>query len=344
MSGMNKRILLKSRPIGEPTKDNFELVETPVPTPGPGEFRVKVIYMSLDPYMRGRMGAEKTYAANADVGETMVGGGVGVVEESNNDQFKQGDYVMCATGWQSYCLSDGTGVMKLDPDRAPISTGVGVLGMPGLTAYYGMLEIGKPQAGETVVVAAASGAVGGVVGQIAKIKGCRAIGIAGSAEKCAFVVDELGFDACLNYKSAEFEEELAKACPDGIDVYFENVGGKVFEAVLPLLNDDSRMPVCGLISQYNMTDLPVGTNMLPALMRSVLTHRILIQGFIISFHFHHLPAFLKDASGWIREGKLKYREDIVEGIENAPEAFMGLLKGKNFGKLLVRVADDPTRK
>ena len=298
MSGMNKRILLKSRPVGEPTAENFELVETPVPTPGQGQFRVKVIYMSLDPYMRGRMGAEKTYAANAEVGETMVGGGVGVVEESNNDQFKPGDYVMCATGWQSYCLSDGT---------------------------------------------AASGAVGGVVGQIAKIKGCRAIGIAGSADKCAFVVDELGFDACLNYKSAEFPEELARACPDGVDVYFENVGGKVFEAVLPLLNDDSRMPVCGLISQYNMTELPEGTNMLPALMRSVLTHRILIQGFIISYHFHHLPAFLKDVSGWIKEGKLKYREDIVKGIENAPEAFMGLLKGKNFGKLLVQVADDPTR-
>ncbi|WP_288902059.1 NADP-dependent oxidoreductase [uncultured Sneathiella sp.] len=343
MSAMNKQILLKSRPVGEPTADNFELVETAVPTPGPGQFRVKVIYMSLDPYMRGRMGAEKSYAATADLGVPMVGGGVGVVEESNNDQFKVGDYVMCGTGWQSYCLSDGTGVMKLNPDQAPISTGVGVLGMPGLTAYYGLLEIGKPQAGETVVVAAASGAVGSVVGQIARIKGCRSVGIAGSPDKCAFVVDELGFDVCLNYKDADFPEQLAKACPDGIDVYFENVGGKVFEAVLPLLNDDSRVPLCGLISQYNMTELPKGTNMLPALMRAMLTHRILIQGFIISFHFNHLPAFLKDVSGWIKSGKLKYREDIVEGIENAPEAFMGLLKGKNFGKLLVRVADDPTR-
>tara|TARA_R100000005_G_scaffold94419_1_gene72351 strand:- start:8380 stop:9411 length:1032 start_codon:yes stop_codon:yes gene_type:complete len=343
MTVTNRQILLKSRPVGEPTPDNFKLVETPLPEPGPGQFRVKVIYMSLDPYMRGRMGAEKTYAANAELGEPMVGGGVGVVEASNNDKFKTGDYVMCATGWQSYCLSDGTGVMKLDPASAPISTGVGVLGMPGLTAYYGLLEIGKPQAGETVVVAAASGAVGAVVGQIARIKGCRAIGIAGSAEKCDFVVKELGFDACLNYKDADFPAQLAKACPKGIDVYFENVGGKVFEAVLPLLNDDSRMPVCGLISQYNMTELPQGTNMLPALMRAVLTHRILIQGFIISYHFHHLPAFLKDVSGWIRDGKLKYREDIVKGLENAPEAFIGLLQGKNFGKLLVQVSDDPTR-
>jgi NADPH-dependent curcumin reductase CurA len=299
--------------------------------------------MSLDPYMRGRMSAAKSYSASAEIGEPMLGGGVGVVEHSNNDKFKVGDYVMCGTGWQSYSLSDGAGVMKLDPARAPISTGVGVLGMPGLTAYYGLLKIGQPKKGETVVVAAASGAVGSVVGQIARIKGCRSVGIAGSAEKCAFVVDELGFDACINYKDADFAEQLAAACPDGIDVYFENVGGKVFETVLPLLNDDARVPLCGLISQYNATELPTGTNYLPALMRDMLTKRILIQGFIISFHFDHLPAFLKDVGGWIGSGQLKYREDIVKGIENAPEAFMGLLKGKNFGKLLVQVSDDPTR-
>ena len=344
MSKMNKQILLKSRPEGEPTADNFDLVETAVPTPGPGQFLVKTIYMSLDPYMRGRMSAAKSYSASAEIGQVMLGGGVGVVEASNNDQFKVGDYVMCATGWQSYCLSDGTGVMKLDPANAPISTGVGVLGMPGLTAYYGLLKIGEPKPGETVVVAAASGAVGSVVGQIAKIKGCRAIGIAGSRDKCAFVVKELGFDACINYKDPDFAAQLAAACPKGIDVYFENVGGKVFETVLPLLNDDARVPLCGLISQYNMTELPKGTNMLPALMRDMLTKRILMKGFIISYHFNLLPEFLKDVGGWIRGGQLKYREDIVEGIENAPEAFMGLLKGENFGKLLVRVADDPTRK
>lgn len=343
MSKMNKQIVLKSRPEGEPTEDNFGVVETPIPTPGDGQILVKVIYMSLDPYMRGRMSAAKSYSASAEIDKPMLGGGVGVVEQSNNNNFAVGDYVVCATGWQSYCLSDGTGVLKIDPDNAPISTGVGVLGMPGLTAYYGLLKIGEPKAGETVVVAAASGAVGSVVGQIAKIKGCRAVGIAGSAEKCAFVVDELGFDACLNYKAPDFKEELAAACPDGIDVYFENVGGDVFEAVLPLFNDDARVPLCGLISQYNATELPTGTNMLPALMRDMLTKRILIQGFIISFHFDLLPQFLKDVGGWITSGELKYREDIVEGIENAPEAFMGLLKGKNFGKLLVRVAEDPTR-
>ncbi|WP_334127886.1 NADP-dependent oxidoreductase [Sneathiella sp.] len=343
MTVTNRQILLKSRPVGEPTEDNFKLVETPLPEPGPGQFRVRVIYMSLDPYMRGRMGAEKSYAASAELGQPMVGGGVGVVEVSNNEQFKPGDYVVCYSGWQSYCLSDGTGVMKLDPANAPISTGLGVLGMPGLTAYYGLLEIGKPQPGETVVVAAASGAVGSVVGQIARIKGCRAVGIAGSKEKCDFVTGELGFDACVNYKDPDFREKLAAACPNGIDVYFENVGGKVLEAVIPLFNDDARMPLCGLISQYNMTELPQGVNKLPALLRAILTHRLLIQGFIISYHFKHQPAFLKDAGGWIREGKLKYREDIVKGIENAPEAFIGLLQGRNFGKLLVQVSDDPTR-
>ncbi len=343
MSDMNTQVLLKSRPDGEPTPENFDIVQTPVPTPGENQMLVKTIYMSLDPYMRGRMSEAKSYSASAQIGEPMLGGGVGVVEQSNLSGFDVGDYVMCATGWQSHCLSDGVGVMKLNPGLAPISTAVGVLGMPGLTAYFGLLEIGQPKEGETVVVAAASGAVGSVVGQVARIKGAKAIGIAGSPDKCAFVVDELGFDACLNYKDADFAEQLAKACPDGIDVYFENVGGKVFDAVMPLLNDFARIPLCGLISQYNATSLPTGTNYLPALMRDMLTKRMTLRGFIISDHFDHLPAFLKDMGGWIASGQLKYREDIVDGIENAPEAFIGLLKGKNFGKLLVRVSDDPTR-
>ena len=343
MSDMNKQILLKSRPEGEPTPGDFEIVETAIPAAGDGQMLIKTIYMSLDPYMRGRMSEAKSYSASAEIGEPMLGGGVGVVKQSNLSGYNVGDYVMCGTGWQGYCLSDGTGVMKLDPANAPISTGVGVLGMPGLTAYYGLLKIGEPKSGETVVVAAASGAVGSVVGQIAKIKGCRAVGIAGSPDKCAFVVDELGFDACINYKDADFAQQLAAACPDGIDVYFENVGGKVFETVLPLLNDDARIPLCGLISQYNATELPKGPNMLPALMREMLTKRILMKGFIISYHFNLLPEFLKEVGGWIRSGQLKYREDIVDGIENAPEAFIGLLKGENFGKLLVKVSDDPTR-
>jgi len=343
MSEMNTQVLLKSRPVGEPASDNFDVVETAIPTPGDNQMLVKTIYMSLDPYMRGRMSEAKSYSASAQIGDPMLGGGVGVVVESNLSGFAAGDYVMCGTGWQSHCISDGMGAMKLNPDLAPISTAVGVLGMPGLTAYFGLLEIGQPKAGETVVVAAASGAVGSVVGQVARIKGARAIGIAGSDDKCAFVVDELGFDACINYKDEDFAAQLAAACPDGIDVYFENVGGKVFDTVMPLLNDFARIPLCGLISQYNATELPTGTNYLPALTRDMLTKRMKLQGFIISDHFDHLPAFLKDMSGWIGSGQLKYREDIVKGIENAPEAFIGLLKGKNFGKLLVQISDDPTR-
>jgi len=343
MSNMNKQILLKSYPEGEPTAADFEIVETAIPTPGEGQILVKTIYMSLDPYMRGRMSQAKSYSASAQIGDPMMGGGVGVVEQSNNPKFGVGNYVMSYTGWQGYSLTDGTGVMKLDPGLAPISTAVGVLGMPGLTAYFGLLKIGQPKEGETVVVAAASGAVGSVVGQIARIKGARAVGIAGSAEKCAFVVEELGFDACINYKDADFAEQLATACPDGIDVYFENVGGKVFDTVMPLLNDFARIPLCGLISQYNATSLPTGTNFLPALMRDMLTKRMTLRGFIISDHYEHLADFLRDMGGWIASGQLKYREDIIEGIENAPEAFIGLLKGENFGKLLVRVSDDPTR-
>ncbi|MEH6402666.1 MAG: NADP-dependent oxidoreductase [Sneathiella sp.] len=343
MTEMNKQWLLKSRPTGEPTPDNFELVETPIPLPADGEFVMKTIYMSLDPYMRGRMNAGKSYSASAEIGEAMLGGGVAVVTQSNNAAFKEGDYVMGMTKWQAYSLSDGVGIMKLDPKVAPISTAVGVLGMPGLTAYVGLLDIGQPKKGETVVVAAASGAVGSVVGQVAKIKGARAIGIAGSAEKCAYVENDLGFDICLNYKEADFVEKLQAACPDGIDVYYENVGGEVFDAVLPLLNDFARIPLCGRIANYNMTGHPEGPNMLPAFFGDMLVKRMTLKGFIISDHFDRLPDFLRDMGSWIGNGQVKYKEDIVQGLENAPEAFIGLLKGKNFGKLLVQVSEDPTR-
>ncbi|OUR80210.1 NADP-dependent oxidoreductase [Alphaproteobacteria bacterium 46_93_T64] len=344
MTDMNKQWLLKSRPHGEPTLDNFELVETAIPEPGEGEFLLKTIYMSLDPYMRGRMNDSKSYAVSAELGEPMSGGGIAVVVKSNNSRYNEGDYVVAMTKWQGYSVSNGEGVMKLNPELAPISTGVGVLGMPGITAYAGLLEIGKPKEGETVVVSAASGAVGSIVGQIAKIKGSRVVGVAGSAEKCAYVVDELGFDLCVNYKDPDFVEQLGKACPDGIDVYFENVGGTVFDAVFPLMNDFSRIPLCGRIANYNMTGDPEGPNKLPAFFGQMLVKRITLRGFISFDHYNLLPEFLRDMGSWVGSGQVKYKEDIVEGIENAPEAFLGLLKGKNFGKLLVQVSDDPTRK
>ncbi|WP_234397741.1 NADP-dependent oxidoreductase [Sneathiella glossodoripedis] len=264
MSEMNKQWLLKSRPHGEPTLDNFEYAETPVPEPGEGQMLLKTIYMSLDPYMRGRMNDTKSYAASAQLGDPMSGTGVSVVVKSNLDGFAEGEYVVSQTCWQSHSLSDGQGVMKVDPKNAPISTGVGILGMPGLTAYAGLLDIGKPKEGETVVVSAASGAVGSIVGQIAKIKGCKVVGVAGSPEKCAYVVDELGFDECVNYKDADFAQKLAAACDKGVDIYFENVGGIVFDTVFPLMNDFSRIPLCGRIANYNMTGDPEGPNKLPA--------------------------------------------------------------------------------
>lgn len=339
----NRRITLAARPEGAPKTSDFKIVEAVIPEPGAEQMLCKTIYLSLDPYMRGRMNASKSYAAAAEIGEVMVGQTVSQVVSSNIAAYQAGDYVLSGNGWQEYALSDGEGVRKLDPAHAPISTGVGVLGMPGMTAYVGMDEIGKPKAGETVVVAAASGAVGSVVGQIAKIKGCRAVGVAGSKDKCDFVVNELGFDACLNYKDDDFEDQLRATCADGIDIYYENVGGRVLEAVIPLLNFQARMPVCGLIAHYNATSLPPGPNQLPKLMRVVLTQRVNIRGFIVYDFANRQGDFLRDVGTWIGEGKLKYREDIVEGLDNTVSAFQGLLEGKNFGKLLVRVEDDPTR-
>jgi len=268
----------------------------------------------------------------------IVGGTVGEVIESRHPGVAQGDLVLGYDGWQAYAVSRGVGVRKLDPEQAPISTALGVLGMPGMTAYVGLLDIGQPKPEETVVVSAASGAVGSAVGQIAKIKGCRAVGIAGSSDKCDYVVRELGFDACVNYKTGDLVQALRKACPAGIDVYFENVGGDVQKAVLQLINTNARIPLCGLISEYNAVEPPSGPNWRP-----LLINRALIKGFIVSDHVNRMGDFLADCSRWVREGKLKYREDVVVGLENAPEAFIGLLQGKNFGKLLVRVSEDPTR-
>ena len=332
-ANVNRQILLKSRPEGPPGLDNFELVETPVPEPGEGEVLMRTRWLSLDPYMRGRMSAAKSYARPVEVGQPMVGGTVSEIVASRHRKFAVGDVVVSYAGWQDFARSDGSGLVRLDPAAAPVSTALGVLGMPGMTAYAGLLEIGQPKAGETVAVAAASGAVGSVVGQIAKIKGCRAVGIAGGADKCRYVVDDLGFDACVDHRAGDFPARLAAACPAGIDVYFENVGGAVLEAVWPLLNDFARIPVCGLIAQYNATAAMPGPEWF-----SVLRKRLTVRGFIVSDFAGKHADFIRDAGGWLKTGQLQYREDVVEGLENAPGAFLGLLQGRNFGKLLVKVS------
>ena len=330
---VNRQILLKSRPEGTPTLGNFELVQAPLPQPADGEVLMRTRYLSLDPYMRGRMSAAKSYAKPVGVGEPMVGGTVGEIVASHHAKFAVGDVVAGFGGWQDYALSNGAGLRKLDPAAGPVSTALGVLGMPGLTAYAGLAEIGQPKPGETVVVAAASGAVGSVVGQIARIKGCRAVGIAGGPNKCRYVVDELGFDACIDHRAADLAHQIEAACPKGIDVYFENVGGAVQQTVWPLLNDFARIPVCGLIAQYNLTTPLPGPDMF-----SVLRKRLTVRGFIVSDFAARQADFLREASEWVRSGKLKYREDVVDGLENAPTAFLGMLQGKNFGKMLVKVA------
>jgi len=340
---INRQVQIAARPQGFPKTSDFRLVETAVPRPGDGQMLCRTIYLSLDPYMRGRMNAGPSYAAGLELGDVMTGGTVSEVVESNLDEFSAGDFVLGGNGWQEYALSDGRGIRKLNPADAPISTAVGVLGMPGHTAYVGLLDIGKVQTGETVVVSAASGAVGAVVGQIAKIKGCRVVGIAGTAEKCKYVVDSLGFDACLSHRNERLSEELKAACPRGVDVYFENVGGKVFDAVLPLLNNFARVPICGRIATYNLTEMPPGPDQVSKVMGLALIRRLTLRGFIVTDHADREMDFLRDVGEWVRDGAVKYREDIAEGLEHAVEAFQGLLTGQNFGKLLVRVAADPTR-
>ncbi|EMD80480.1 oxidoreductase, zinc-binding dehydrogenase family [Vibrio diabolicus E0666] len=337
----NRRIVLASRPHGAPTKENFRLEEVAKPTPQDGEMLLRTVYLSLDPYMRGRMSDAESYADPVAVDDVMIAATVCQVEASNHPDYEAGEWVLAYTvGWQDYAISTGEMVIKLGKEPQNPSYALGVAGMPGFTAYMGLLDIGQPKPGETIVVAAATGPVGATVGQIGKIKGCRVVGIAGGEEKCRYAKEVLGFDECIDHKADDFAEQLKNACDQGIDVYFENVGGKVFEAVMPLLNTSARIPLCGLISQYNATELPEGTDHLPLLMGKLLTKRIKVQGFIIFDDYgHRYGEFAQDINQWLAEGKIQYREHLVQGLENAPEAFIGLLEGKNFGKLVVQIND-----
>ncbi len=340
---MNTKILLNERPHGEPTLGNFKTIKENIRKPQEGEVVLKTIYMSLDPYMRGRMNDAKSYAKPVEIGDVMEAGALSQVIESKSKLFKVGDFVEGRTGWQDNPTVDQKELRLIDPKMAPLSTSIGVLGMPGTTAYVGMHNFAKPKEGETLVVSAASGAVGATVGQIGKIYGCRVIGVAGTDDKCEFTKNELGFDDCVNYKNLKFKEKLKSACPNGVDIYWENVGGVTFDTVMPLLNDYARIPVCGLISLYNATSLKGGDkDRLPLLFRQILTKRMMIKGFIVFNHYDQREESILALSKWIREGKIKYKEDFVEGLENAPNAFIGLLNGKNFGKLVVKVNPDPT--
>jgi len=333
----NTQVLLASRPEGEPTTSNFQVVQNAIPAPGHDEVLLRNVFLSLDPYMRGRMNAAGSYAAPVQVGEVMVGGTVSEVVNGNGSEFLPGDIVLSYTGWQTYAVAAVGDLRRLDPTIAPVSTALGVLGMPGFTAYAGLSEIGRPARGETVVVAAASGPVGSVVGQLAHLAGARAVGIVGGPEKVRFI-EGLGFDTALDHRSASFSEDLKAAVPEGIDVYFENVGGKIWDAVLPLLNEYARVPVCGLVATYNNTAPPAGPDRTGLMMTSILRKSLTVRGFLQSeFVPTHTERFFAEMMPLVRSGALRYREDIVEGLENAPAAFIGMLRGENFGKLLVKL-------
>ena len=334
------QIVLAARPVGEPTAADFETVSVELPPLEDGQVLLRVVYLSLDPYMRGRMSDAESYADPVALGEVMVGATVCEVLESRSPKREVGDLVLSYSGWRTHAVADARATRKLDPDAAPVSTALGVLGMPGFTAYAGLLEIGRPQPGETVVVAAATGPVGSAVGQIARIKGARAVGIAGGPEKCRALLDEFGFDAAVDHRAPDFREQLAEVVPDGIDVYFENVGGAVGRAVLQHLNLYARIPVCGLVASYNDTRGPDGPDQLDAFMRRVLTKSLTVRGFIQSeFEREHHARFLEEMSAWVRDRKVRYREDVTVGLENVVEAFNGMLAGRNFGKVVIQVGD-----
>lgn len=337
---LNRQVKLASRPHGKPVDDNFELTTTEVPTPSDSEMLLRTLYLSLDPYMRGRMSDTKSYADPLEVGDVMLGATVSQVVGSNVEGFSEGDIVVAYGGWQDYSVSNGEGVYKLTKDMSNPSYGLGVLGMPGFTGYMGLTDIGKPQAGETLVVGAATGPVGATVGQVGKIHGLKVVGVAGGADKCKYAVEELGFDVCLDHRADDFEAQLAAACPNGIDIYYENVGGRVFDAVLPLLNAHARIPVCGLAAHYNQTELPDGKDRLSLLMSTILRQRLTVKGFIIFEEYgDHFPQFLQTMGKWVTEGKVKTKEHMVDGLANAPLGFVDMLEGNNFGKTVVKVAD-----
>ena len=337
----NRSIVLATRPHGTPVLENFSMVNTPVPQLTEGQVLLRTEYLSLDPYMRGRMSNAPSYAEPVKIDEVMVGATISQIEASRHPDYRKGEWVLSYSGWQDYALSDGSGLTRLGENPQNASYALGILGMPGFTAYMGLLDIGRPKHGETLVVAAATGPVGATVGQIGKLKGCRVIGVAGGTQKCNYAKEVIGFDECLDHKSSDFAQQLRRACSRGIDIYFESVGGKVFDAVLPLLNTKARIPVCGLISQYNATKLPDGPDRLSLLMSTILVKRLKVQGFIIFDDYgHRYDEFEKDMSQWLSTGQIKYREHLVDGLESAPNAFIGMLDGQNFGKLVVRVNDN----
>ncbi|WP_043335886.1 NADP-dependent oxidoreductase [Belnapia moabensis] len=332
MAEMNLQVLLRRRPKGEPVPEDFDIVETPVSQPGPGEVLVRAHYLSLDPYMRGRMSDAKSYSAPVEIGAVMEGQTAGEVVASNAPGFAPGDTVLGGFGWQRFSVVQPARLFKIDPKEAPLSASLGVLGMPGLTAWVGLEDIGQPKGGETVVVSAASGAVGQVVGQIARIRGCKVVGIAGGAKKCEFVTEVLGFDACIDHRG-DLNAQLDRHCAQGIDVYWENVGGAVQRAVFPRLNDHARMVMCGMIAEYNDTEARPGPNLMAAVRK-----RLRIQGFIVSDNgWTRYPQFRTEMLGYMASGRMAWREDVVEGLRNAPSAFIGLLKGENFGKLVIKI-------
>ncbi len=335
---LSREIRLKNRPVGLPGESDFEVAEVAVPEVGDGELLVQNIYISVDPYMRGRMYDRKSYVPPFQLNQALDGGCVGRVVESKSDQFQVGDFVLGMFGWREHFVSDGSGLFKIDPNVAPIQAYLGTVGMPGLTAYYGLLDIGQPKEGETVFVSSASGAVGSIVCQIAKLKGCYVAGSAGSDEKVSWLLEEAGIDTAFNYKSVDdVITEVGKQCPQGIDVYFENVGGVHLEAALEHMNKFGRIIMCGMISMYNATEPVPG----PTNLAYIIGKQLTMKGFIVSDHFDKLAQFYADMGKWIGEGKIKWKETIVDGLENAPQAFIGLFKGENFGKMLVKVGPDP---
>lgn len=341
-TSVNRRFVLASRPTGLPVAENFRLEETELPTPAEGQLLLRTVYLSLDPYMRGRMSAGPSYAPPVEIDDVMVAGAISRVVESKDANFKAGDWVVASNGWQDYAVVDAKEARKLEGAalKHP-SLALGVLGMPGFTAYMGLLDIGQPKAGETVVVAAATGPVGSLVGQIAKLKGCKVVGIAGGEEKCRYAVEHFGFDECLDHRTADLDKRLQEACPRGIDVYYENVGGAVFEAVLPLLNTKARVPVCGVIAQYNSTDDAKGGAPLTQLSNAILKKRLRVEGFIIFDDYgHRYPEFATQMSEWFSADKIKFREQIVQGFENAPASLNDVLQGKNFGKMVIQVGQE----